>query len=137
MQLADPGEQVAPYARLRVVGGPLVRVLAVDEVGHLLEAGDQEIRERVAVGEPARDRRLVRGGHRERLGGQRAAGLERDHARFAELREDRPVALRSADGRDVGEVLRRRAQHRRAADVDHLDRVLLADALSGDDLVNG
>jgi hypothetical protein len=34
----------------------------------------------------------------------------------------------------VLEVLRRRAQHRRAADVDHLDRVLLADVSPRGDL---
>jgi hypothetical protein len=35
----------------------------------------------------------------------------------------------------VGEVLRGRAQHRRPADVDHLDRVFLADRAAGDDVL--
>ena len=67
VQLADAGEQVAARARLGVVRRALVRVLAVDEVGHLLEARDQALRERVPVEEPARDRGLVGGGDRERL----------------------------------------------------------------------
>ncbi len=38
---------------------------------------------------------------------------------------------------DVREVLRRRAQHRRSADVDHLDGVLLANAVARHDLREG
>ena len=114
-----------------------MRVLAVGEVEHLLEARDQQLRERVPVGEPARDRRLVGGGHREGLGRERPARLERDLARLPQLGQDRPVALGPADRRDVREVLRGRAQHRRAADVDHLDGVLLLHAVPRDDLREG
>jgi hypothetical protein len=37
----------------------------------------------------------------------------------------------------VGEVLGRGPEHRRSADVDHLDRLLFADAVSADDLREG
>ena len=137
MQLADPGEQVPPRTRLGVVRRALVRVLAVDEVGHLDEARGVGLRERVDVAEPARDRRLVGRRGREGLRSEHAAGLAGDTARLAQLGEDRAVALGLAHGRDVREVLGRRAQHRRAADVDHLDRVLLLDAAPRDDLREG
>ena len=68
--LVDAREQVPPCARLRVVGGPLVGVLAVREVERLLERDDQPGRERLAVREPAGDRRLVSGGVCEGVGGQ-------------------------------------------------------------------
>jgi hypothetical protein len=43
--------------------------------------------------------------------------------------------LRPRDGRDVREVLGRGPQHRRPADVDHLDGLLLADAVARGDLL--
>ena len=63
---------------LLVVGGALVRVLAVGEVEHLLEGGHEVVREVVlALGEPARDRRVVARGGAERLGRERLARLRR------------------------------------------------------------
>ena len=129
VQLADTGEQVPPGTRLGVVRRALVWVLAVDEVGDLDEARGEGLRERVDVAEPARDRRLVGRRGREGLGRENAAGLAGDAARLAQLGEDRAVALGLAHGRDVREVLGRRTQHGRAADVDHLDRVLLLDTM--------
>ena len=134
MQLAHPRKQVAARTGLGVIRRPLVGVLAVDEVGHLLEAPDQSLRKRVAVGEPTCDRGFVGCGYREGLGRERAPRVERDLLGLAELRQDRPVALRVAHRRDVGEILRCGTEHRRPADVDHLDRVLLLHAVPGDDL---
>ncbi len=76
VQLLDLREQVAPGADLRVVGGALVRVLAVGEVERFLESRDQPVGERGAVHEPRRDRGLVGGGDRERLRRELAARLE-------------------------------------------------------------
>src|SRR5207248_159402 len=45
--------------------------------------------------------------------------------------------FRPRHGGDVAEVLRGAAQHRRPADVDHLDRLLLRDAVPGDDVREG
>ena len=76
--LAHHREQVHAGADLLVVGGALVRVLAVGEVGDLLVGADEQRREVVvALGEPARDRRVVARGVRERVGGQRLARLHR------------------------------------------------------------
>ena len=71
---------MAARLRLRVVRGALVRVLAVGELGHLDEARDEPVREGLDVGEPGRDRRLVRRRCRERLGRELAARVERDGA---------------------------------------------------------
>ncbi len=123
-----------PRARLRVVRGPLVWVLAVGEIEHFRERRDQPLGERLDLVEPARDRRLVRGARRERLAGQPATGLERDLAVLLKLAQHDRVLVRTADRRHVREVLRRGAEHRRAADVDHLDRLLVAGAVLRGDL---
>ena len=135
MALLDHREQVQPGAPLGVVRGPLVRVLAVGELELLPEPGHERLREHLRLGEPVRDRRLVRGGQREGLGGQAPSRLERELAAGAQLDQDLLVALGLGHRRDVGEVLRGRAQHRRPADVDHLDGVLLADRAAGDDVL--
>ena len=98
-ELLDAREQVAARARLGVVGGPLVRVLAVGEVALLPEGRDQPLRERLAVGEPRGDRRLVRGRDDERLGGERAARVQRELAVLAQLGEHGLVALGPRDRR--------------------------------------
>src|SRR5204863_6786067 len=85
----------------------------------------ERVGERLALGEPAGDRSLVRGGGGERLRGELAPRPEREAAVTPQLVEDEAVALRPAYRRAVGEVLRGAAQHRRPADVDHLDRLLL------------
>ena len=53
---------------------------------------------------------------------------------LAQLGEHGVVLVRAADRRHARVVLRRRPQHRRAADVDHLDGVLLAHAPAPGDL---
>ena len=72
----------------------------------------------------------------EGLGGELPSGAEVDLPR-RELREQPAVALGSADGQDVEEVLGCRPQERRPADVDHLDRLLLANVLASDDAGEG
>ena len=81
VQLLDVREQRPARAELAVVGGALVRVLAVREVLHLLERERQRLRQALALGEPARDRRLVRGAVREGVGGERAARVRRETRR--------------------------------------------------------
>ena len=78
VELLDVREQRAARAELAVVGGPLVRVLAVREVLHLLERERQRLGQPFALGEPARDRRLVRRAvrRRRRRRGQRRVSSE-------------------------------------------------------------
>ena len=129
VHLLDAGEQVAARAALGVEGAALVGVLAVGEVGDLVEGERQRLREGIPVGEPAGDRGLVRGARRERLGREATAGLARQLPTLPELGEQGLVLFRPAHGRHVREVLRRPSQHRRAADVDHLDSLFLAHAV--------
>src|SRR4029450_1240402 len=119
---------------LRVVGGPLVRVLAVSQFGHLPKARDEAVGKRLTAEKPRRDRRLVGRGRRECLRGELASGLLRDVATRAELLQHPSVALGPTYGDDVCVVLGRAPQHRWAADVDHLDGVLLLDAVPTCDL---
>ena len=88
VQLLDAREQVHAGARLRVVRGALVRVLAVREVGHLRERRDEALGEELDLVEPPCDRRLVRGGRRERLAREPAPRLERKLAVLAQLTQD-------------------------------------------------
>ena len=76
-----------------------------------------------------------RGG--EGLGGELAPRLGRQLALRAQLVEHEPVPVGPRHRRHVGEVLRGGAQHRRAADVDHLDRLLLGRAELPATLENG
>jgi hypothetical protein len=119
-----------PHADLLVVGGALVRVLAIGEVQHLLEGGDVLVREVVlALGEPARDRRVVARGGAERLRGQRLAGLGGERAAgLRQLLDHRVIALGPHHNADVRVVLGRRSDQRGTAHVDVLDDLLLRDA---------
>ena len=120
-ELLDPREQVPAGAELAIVRRRLVGVLAVREVGDLAE-GDRELfRERLRAAEPVRDRRLIRRRRLERLAREPLPRLRRRVAVLAQLRQDVVVLRRAGDDGDVREVLRRGAEHRRAADVDHLD----------------
>src|SRR5439155_22480694 len=67
-------------------------------------------------------------------GRERPARLDGELARTSQLLEDRPVARRPANRSAVREVLRSTAQHRRAADVDHLDGFLLPHAVAARDV---
>src|SRR5439155_16648378 len=135
MQLLDAREEVAADAALGVVRGALVRVLAVGEVEHLVERDDERVGELLARVEPGRDRGLVGGRVRERLRRQATTCIERELPARAELLEHLVVLLGLTHGGAVGEVLRRAAEHRRAADVDRLDRLLLRHAPPRGDLL--
>src|SRR5262249_59256438 len=80
MELLDAGQQVDPCALLRVVRAALVRVLAVPQVGDLHERRDERLRKGLDVREPVGDRRLIRGGGRERVSRKRAPTVERELA---------------------------------------------------------
>ena len=121
-------QHVAARPALGVVGGALVRVLAVRQLGVLDHLDEQPVREVDRLGEPVRDRGVVARGVRERLGGQLAAGRQRQReAVVVELGQHEAVPLRVAHDGHVAEVLGRRAEHRRAADVDVLDELGLVD----------
>ncbi len=127
-ELLDLREQVPARAELAVVRGRLVRVLAVGELGHLAERERQLLRERVELAEPVGDRRLVGRGRLERFAREATLRLERDRAVLAQLVEHGAVLVLARDRRDVREVLRGGAQHRRPADIDHLDDLGFGDA---------
>src|SRR5207302_2280872 len=92
--------------------GALMRVFPVGEVGGLLERDRQALRKRLAALEPGRNGRLVRGGRREPVGGERAPRLERQGALASELIQHSAVLLGMRDGGDVLEVLRRASDQR-------------------------
>ena len=83
------------------------------------------LRSGIEPGQVVRDRRVVRGGVRERLLREREPrrGAQRAAVRF-HLGDDRVVVGRIGHHRDARVVLRRGAHHRRPADVDVLDRLL-------------
>ncbi len=134
LQLVDAREDVPSRARLRVEGGALMRVLAVREVEHLVERRRDRAGALLAAGEPRGDRGLVGGRCREGVGGEAATGVERELAVLTQFVEHGAVLIRAADRRHARVVLRRRPQHRGAADVDHLDGVVLAHAPAPGDL---
>src|SRR5437763_7135487 len=111
-----------------------MRVLPVAEVGRFRERRDERLREGLDVAEPARGRGFVGSRGCEGLGREGAPGRPREIAAVAEFGEYGLVALRSADRRDVREVLGCPAQHRGTADVDHLHRFLFADAVTPGDV---
>ncbi len=128
--LLDHRQHVRARADLRVVGGALVRVLAVGQVGDLLVGAHVQRREVLGLlGEPLRDRGVVARGVGERLGGERLARRRGQRAAgHPQLVEHRVVGLGARDDRGEGVVLGRGADHRRAADVDVLDDLRLTDA---------
>ena len=124
LELLDAREDVRPRAALGVVRRALVRVLAVRELHHAVEDRHVRLGEHLVLAEPARDRAVERGGRLEGAGGERASRRSGDVGAEPELLDDRLVVLGAAERDDVGVVLRGRAQERRAADVDLLDRLL-------------
>ena len=110
-----------------------MRVLAVREVGDLLVRVHHHRREVVLLlGEPAGDRGVVARGVRERLGRQRLARAERQlPLGVLELLQHGVVHLGPGHDRREREVLRRRADHRRPADVDVLDHLVLGRTAAG------
>ena len=110
-----------------------MRVLAVGQLEHLLERADHERREILPLLlEPAGDRGVVPGGVGERLGGE-ALPRRRGEAAFglAELVEHGVVAGGAHDRGGEGAVLGSGPDHRRAADVDVLDDLVVGDAARG------
>ena len=133
MQLRHPREHVRARPRLDVERRPLVRVLAVGEIDLLLPGRHPVGRQLlVAAPEPAADRRVVARRVREGLVGEPVPRRGGQLAGLLELVEHRVVALRPNDHRDEAMVLRRRPDHRRPADVDVLDRLLLGHVAAGD-----
>ena len=106
-----------------------MRVLAVGEVEHLLERGDEVVGEvLLALGEPARDRGVVARGRAERLGRERLARLRRKQtAGLLQLLGHGVVALRPHHHAHERVVLGGRPDQGRPADVDVLDHLLLGD----------
>jgi len=103
--------------------GALVRVLAVAERLLPLEHQAERRRERfLRACEVGQDCGVVRGGMREHFGGERLALIRRD-ATILEARDNGGVVVRIDDHDHRLVVLRRRAEHRRAADIDLLDRL--------------
>ena len=94
-------------------------------------------RRRSAVGrrpvEPGHDLGVVGGRAGERRGRQPAAGGRRQPAALAQLGEHRLVVGRVDDDADVGVVLGRRPDHRRAADVDQVDARIAGERVEVDD----
>ncbi|ABA48884.1 hypothetical protein BURPS1710b_3404 [Burkholderia pseudomallei 1710b] len=133
LQLAVVRERAGRRRDVAVERGALVRILAVAQVLHLVEREVQRCRVCAAravlqivaeARQVVRDRAVVLRGVREHLGREAEIRLvaERVAVRFHLVEHDRVIG-RVDDDRHVAVVLRRRAQHRRAADVDVLDRV--------------
>ena len=136
VQLRDLREQVLAQADLGVVGGALVRVLAVLELEDLLVVAHDVVRE-VALGlaEPVGDDEVVVRRAVERLGGELTQGLVPELARLLELVEDLVVVLVAGHHGDARVVLGGRADHARSADVDVLDHDLVLDPAPPGDLL--
>ena len=122
-----------------IEGGALVRILPVAQVLQLLVAQRQGAGEWRARGVRVSCRQIrghhgvVGGGVGEGLGGQaRARGELAPAPVRVELREQRAVVGRVHDHQHGGVVLGRGAQHGGSADVDVLDRLLVAAARTGD-----
>jgi hypothetical protein len=81
-------------------------------------------------GEPVGDRRVIGGGARVSLGGERLAQLERDHAAVLRQFVQHLCIVGGLDHHgDIAMVLSGRADHRRSADVDVLDAVVVSRTL--------
>jgi len=138
VQLRHLREQVLPQAHLGVVGGALVRVLAVLELEDLLVVAHDVVGE-VALGlaEPVGDDEVVVRRTVERLGGELTQGLVAELARLLELGKDLAVVFVTGHDGDPGVVLGGGADHARTADVDVLDDDLVLDPAPPRDLLEG
>ena len=110
---------------VRVDRGLLVRVLPVAQIGRLAEGSHVKVREAPSAAEPLLDRGVVHRGVGVR-GDRELATRRLAHrpAAFPHLGKHLPVLIRAGEHRHAREVLRRRADHARAADVDLLDSLL-------------
>ena len=93
LELGGVREGAGAVGRLAIERGPLVRVLAVREVGDLLEHERQPLRVDVVrdLVEVRRDLGVVRGDRAERVRGEPVAGVGAHLAQRQELLEDRRV----------------------------------------------
>src|SRR3954470_13948398 len=112
--------------RLAVERRPLVGVLAIAQVVDLLEHDRETLRERRVrdLVEVGRDLGVVRGDDPERVRCELGPELGTERVMALELGEQTGIVLRAADRGHAGAVPGRRAEERRAADVDHLDRLV-------------
>ena len=115
-------DDAGPMARLAVDGAALVGVLAVRQIGQLLQHERQARREADAADlvEIGRHLGVVGSDRGERVGGQLLAQLRRDLAALAQVGQQGVVVLRTADRRGPREVAGGRAQEGRPADLDAL-----------------
>ena len=117
--------------------GRLMGILAVAERLHQIEIEEQflgQARLRTHVGG---DHAVVLRRMGVGLGRKTQTRFDRSIALGAHLVQNRGVVRRIADDGHVAEILGRTAQHRRAADVDVLDRFGQRNALFGDRLAEG
>ena len=123
----------AAERRVAVDRGRLMRILAVAEFALVHAAQFEHRREAIAgaLAHPCGDGRVVGRRAGERGGCKRAAKLERRRAFvLGELAGDGVVLRRIGHHGDELMVLRGRAQHRRSADIDLLDRLVLLHAFA-------
>ncbi len=128
LHLARGGDAVARDRRA-IERGALVRVLAIAQrLGEASAEGAEVGRGIVEHGrEPVGDRRVIGRGASISLGGEAFPQRQRRRAAMScKLGGDGRIVGGLDDDRDVGMVLRRGADHRRAADVDVLDAVVIA-----------
>ena len=140
LELTCIGEGRKPRVPLPVEGGLLMGVLPVTEVLRLGELEGEGVGEfpffrAFAAEQPevVGDGAVVAGRELEGLFRQLEIGRFRDLApRLLHLRDDLRVILRIGDDGDEAVVLRGRAEHRGAADIDVFDGVLQGAAFFGD-----
>ena len=103
-----------------------MRVLAIAQRLPQRSGDGQPVRERLLAlfREPGGDRGVIGGGARVGLAGQPAARRQRGAAMRGEFRQHGVILLRLGQHGDEIVVLRRRADQRRAADVDVLDAIV-------------
>ena len=126
------GGDAGAHVRRTIERRALVRVLAVAQRLGEPAAEGAERRRRIVelLGEPVGDRRVIARGAGIGLGGELLAQRQRRRAAVrGKLGEQRGVVLGLDHHRDIGVVLGGGADHRRPADVDVLDAVVVAGAL--------
>jgi hypothetical protein len=134
LQLLERRQRARHRIQIAVERAGLVRILAVAQIHHLDETGIHLRRELAARGHRGRcvghcrqvvaDGRIVLGDAIERSDRQRKARGGRHCAIIGiQFVDERSVLGRIGSHRDTREILGRRTQHRRAADIDVLDRI--------------
>ena len=128
-QLGRVGERSAAVRRLAVERRGLVRVLAVAQVGDLLEDEGEARRKHVPrdLVEVGGDLGVVGGDRAERLGREERPELRRHEAVLAQLGDEAGVVVGARDRGDAGGVPGGCAEEGCSTHVDHLDRLVDAD----------